>query len=154
MANTFWNPRMVTAQTFWSRYKVIIMGAFTATFTALAPVLLLPSRTWDTKALIVAGCLALGGYLAREARGKNWTIVGQVAAGIIAFSAAYEGDFDLPRMMIAIAVAVFAIPIPPVKLSTYEHATPIVKAKAEAEVIKDARNKEEAPKENKDFGVL
>ncbi len=128
-------------QTFWSKYKVLISGAVTATFTALAPMLLTPSHEWNSKALIVAGCLAMGAFLSQEARGKNWTILGQVAAGVIAFSSAYEGDFDVPRMVMAIAIAAFAIPLPPVKLSSYEHSEPIVEAKREAEAMNEEGKK-------------
>lgn len=127
-------------QTFWSRYKVLITGGLMALFTALAPLLVNPSKEWDYKALIVAGCIGLASWLGREARGKSWTMGGQIAAALMAFSSSYEGQFDVPRIVIAVAMAFFSVPLSPIKLSTYESATPIIEAKEEAKEIKVERD--------------
>lgn len=144
MAN--FNYTNVSVQGFWSKYKVIIFGTLSAIFTAFAPVMLTPSHEWDIKALFVAAVIAAATYVGQEARGKNWTVVGQIAAAAIAMAGAYQQDFDLVRVVLAAALSLFSIPLPPVKLSTYEHSEPIVQAKVQAEQIKEVRKGQDKSK--------
>lgn len=127
-------------QTFWSRYKVIITGALMAVFTALAPLLM--SKNYDTKMLIVVAVIGLATFIGKEARGKNWTMGGQVSAALIALSAQLEGDLDWTRLVVACVVAFFSVPLSPIKLSTYESSAPILEAKEEAKEIKQVRDAE------------
>jgi len=79
----------------------------------------------------------------REARGKNWTIGGQIAAAAMALALAYQDNYDAFKIILTVMSAFGSVPISPVKLSTYEHAAPIVEAKKEAEIIKEKRREGE-----------
>lgn len=138
------SPLNVSVQSFWSKYKVIISGLAVAVFTAIAPLVTGRSHEWDIKAIIVAICVAASAFFAKEARGKNWTIIGQLFAGAGVYASTYEGEFDVFRLIACLAVAALAIPLSPVKPSTYESAPTIVQAKEEAKEITAIRKADNA----------
>lgn len=128
-------------QTFWSRYKVLIGGIFSAIVAAVAPIIFLAGGKYDYKALIITAIIAGATFLGKEARGKNWTIVGQfVSAGLAIVSLWEKGTIDPLLIIGAIAASFFSIPISPIKLSTYESAPVIERAKDQAAEIKAQRD--------------
>jgi hypothetical protein len=130
----------VTIQTFWDKYKVIISGAVMALFTAISPLITEPKDQWDYRSIAVAAIIAVATFLGQEARGKNWTILGQVAAAMIAIGSGIEGNLDIVRIIVAAFISFISVPIPPIKLSTYEKSSPILEAKEEAVEIKKLQN--------------
>lgn len=120
-------------QTFWSKYKVFILGLAGAIALSLQE--LLSSQGQETgeinyKVFAYAALMAGLSYIATQWRGKNVSIAGIVGtlAGVFV-EQQQAGDFNWNRFIMYSIVAVLAVVSPPPKPSTYEHDETIVKAK-------------------------
>lgn len=131
-------------QSFFAKYKVLIVGLLIAVLTAALELL---TAAVEPSPWILGWSLAIAiaSYLARNLRGQWASIAGIFLSTMLVFFEAHNdpGGLTLKEvgttLVIPLAIKLLGFAAPPPKDRAYEHSAPITKAKMEAETRKQNR---------------
>ncbi len=121
---------MEQALSFWSKWRVFVIGATTSAVFALQELLSKPQEDQQVQVYLFAAFMAILSYVASQWRGQGVTITGVIGAIAYSFVTLYQtGNFTWGQFALSVLVAILAAVSPPPKPVTYETNKQIVDAK-------------------------
>lgn len=120
---------------FFNKYKVLILGLLTAVLLALQEVFKEGNET-STKVIVFAAFLAALSFLAQNLRGQWATIAGIIGTAVSTYvTMEQQGHVSWPQIILQMVLALLAVFTPPAKSRGYEHTPTIENARYQGEKI-------------------
>jgi len=116
--------------TYWKKWRVFLIGAFSAILFAFQEYTSKPIEQQSVKVYLLAGFFALLSYISSQWRGQGVTLTGIIGilAGV-AVQVYQTGNFTWFQFAVAALVGILGATAPPPKPTTYETNKEIVEAK-------------------------
>lgn len=123
---------MENFQTFWTKWRVFILGLLSTAVLAVNQLMSSTTEEQDIKVYVLAAAMAALAYIAKEWRGKGVTLLGIIGICAATLAQNLEGTTEpnWTQIIFSILAAVLAAAAPPPKADTYEKDANIVAAKS------------------------